>query len=134
LNIKATLDEALVIVILELDFELASSNTFADEFMLCRCAANIMLTYEAKLGVCTSSDVLGAFAFINSSQTAWPYFRQAIQELTLKFGLPPVVLPTRHLHPVEKKADSSQNVVAEPSATQTDLQHSVPKKRRAASS
>ncbi len=38
-------------------------------------------------------EAVGAFAHFNSAFNAWPYWREYVQSMTQRLGLPPVTIP-----------------------------------------
>lgn len=51
------------------------------------------LRYNLNSGIKADRANLASFARVNSVFNAWPYFRELVQSMTVRMGLPPIYLP-----------------------------------------
>jgi hypothetical protein len=57
------------------------------------------LLYELPKAKDFSAAALSHFANVNGVYNAWPYWRELVQSITVRMGLPPVVLPVFRIAP-----------------------------------
>lgn len=70
----------------------------------------IELRYGHPEGMDFQPDELEAFANLNGVFNAWPYFREFVQSVTTRMGLPPFVLPVFRVQRTLKPAEATPKV------------------------
>ena len=78
-------------------------------FLSIRATFFLLYSIDNKEGL--DDKVLGSFATLNGTYNAWPYWREFVQSVTSRMGLPPLIVPVFRLPRgpakpvVEKKRD-----------------------------
>jgi preprotein translocase subunit SecB len=80
---------------------------------------SISAAYRATYSVASESpaikdEEIGAFAEFNVPYNVWPYWRELVQSLTVRMGLPPLTLPllkpfNRGVRPVKRRRQEKKN-------------------------
>ena len=72
------------------DYEIVATKTTRKEFAVkIGCAYRVTLTSESAF----SEEFLDIYADVNLQVNTWPYFREFVQSMLQKAGLPPLTLP-----------------------------------------
>jgi hypothetical protein len=111
-NMSAKLDEARksLIVLADLAVDVVAHDPAISDALNCSCVYQLEYGFNVSGGP-QGEDLrqyLAAFANVNGIYNAWPYFRELVQSMASRAGLPPIVLP------VFRVARPSAPVVAPP--------------------
>jgi len=72
------------------DYEIVATKTTRKEFAVkIGCVYRVLLTSESPF----SEDFMDIYAEVNLQVNTWPYFREFVQSMIQKAGLPPLTLP-----------------------------------------
>lgn len=102
-----------LIVFVSLNAGLSEERGDQTKPLVLRVSASFRLEYafRAKGGPAENERDLffGAFANVNGTYNVWPYFRELVQSLTGRMGLPPIVIPVFRALPQSKPVHPSQS-------------------------
>lgn len=97
--------ENVFFVLAEIDARLESSES--EKEPLATVKAGLELQYKLPKELKVTQKELAIFAGINGIYNAWPYWREFVQSIFLRMGLPPLVLPVYRLKDVAEKSTAA---------------------------
>lgn len=68
-----------------------------------RIAATFALVYQLPMSDEYTQDHYDAFGEINGLFNLWPYWRELVQNVTMRMGLPPLTLPVMRVHQAKQE-------------------------------
>ncbi len=78
-----------------------------------RVEATFELTYSLRPDFKAGAKLLAEFAAVNGVYNAWPYWREYIQDVVTRMGLPPITLPVFRVGAKVAGPSSGEPIVAE---------------------
>ena len=101
-------DDGTFFVAVTMRATLAPGETEAEKKPLVSITTSFELQYRVSKDFPVNAETLATFAETNGIYNAWPYWREFVQSMVARMGLPPVMLPVLRGRDVMKKVRKSR--------------------------